>query len=138
MTRRRLGLLASAAAAVAWVLVPSQASAGVYTVANCASDPSRHTTEAFGMFTTRGMKIDDGCAPEPKGAKGLQVGNVVSRGKTVKRGAQAVASISAPPGTTFVKYSWSGGPKRSDCRFAIQIWADAPGLKPFPIYNKRA
>src|SRR3954471_23738502 len=138
MARRRRSFLISGGALLVLAVVPGQAAGGVYTVANCASDPSRYATDAFSIFATRGMRIVKACTPEGERPRGLIVGNTVRPGGTVKRGAVAQISLAAPPGTHFVDYRWAGEPKRSDCRYAIQAWADAPGMKPIPILNVRA
>ncbi len=59
MSRRRVVVLLGGMAS-ALAVMPAQASAGVYTVANCAADPSRYTTEAFRFFATRRMGVDEG------------------------------------------------------------------------------
>ena len=98
MSRRRVVVLLGGMAS-ALAVMPAQASAGVYTVANCAADPSRYATEAFNVFATRGMGVTKACHPQGKGTRGIVVGNTVRRGRTVKRGAYAQISIDAPPGT---------------------------------------
>ena len=121
MSRRRVVVLLGGMAS-ALAVMPGQASAGVYTVANCAADPSRYTTEAFNVFATRGMGVTKACQPDGKGSRGIVVGNTIRRGHTVKRGSYAQISIDAPAGTRFVKYRWSGESFRTDCRFALQMW----------------
>src|SRR4051812_332388 len=134
MTRRQLSLLMTSGAVIALAVVPRQAVAGVYTVALCAADRTHYSTDAFNLFATRGMRIVKGCDPS---GNGLIVGNTVSRGRTVKRGAAAQVSLDAPAGTHFLAYHQVGWPKRSDCRYAIRIWAEAPGTI-IPMYNRRA
>ena len=73
------------------------------------------------------MKVDhDRCNPQGKATRGILVGNKVRRG-SVKRGEYAVQTLDAPPGTHFVEYRWAGEPRRTDCRFAIQMWAEPLG-----------
>jgi hypothetical protein len=135
MVRRRFSVLAGGVV-LALAALPGQASAGTYTVANCISD-AHFRTEAFGSFATRGMTIEQKCSPKTTSGEGLIVGNKVKRG-TVKRGSYAQVSLEAPPGTHFIEYRWSGQRKRTDCRYALQMWADAPGMKPIPMRNVRA
>ena len=111
---------------------------GTYLVANCASDPKGHSTDAFGMFATRGMKIRRACSPDGPGPRGLVVGNSLRRRGTVKRGSTARVTLEAPAGTHFIKYWWAGEAVRVDCRYAMQIWAEVPGGQTIPIVNKRA
>ncbi len=111
--------------------------AGEYSVANCQADPMTFSTRAFDDFATRGMKIKRACNPEGPGLRGLITGNVVRGGK-VPRGSVALASIKAPPGTRFTTFRWAGAVRRRDCRYALQLWAEAPDIKPIPIKNVRA
>ena len=138
MSRRRVVVLLGGMAS-ALAVMPAQASAGVYTVANCAADPSRYATEAFNVFATRGMGITKACSPQGKRTRGIVVGNTVRRGHTVKRGVvRADARWTRRRERSFVEYRWAGEPRRTDCRYAIQMWAEAPGAKPIPILNVRA
>jgi hypothetical protein len=47
-------------------LMPGQATAGVYRVANC-SDGAPPVTDAFNLFATRGMRITKACASRNEG-----------------------------------------------------------------------
>ena len=129
--------LAGALAAVVTALAAPGALAGEFAVANCQADPTNFSTRAFDQFATRGMRIKRACNPEGPGVRGLITGNVVRRGQ-VPRGAVALAMITAPPGTRFTRFRWAGSVRRRDCRYAMQLWADAPGMKPIPIKNVRA
>ena len=90
MSRRRVVVLLGGMAS-ALAVMPAQASAGVYTVANCAADPSRYATEAFNVFATRGMSSHEVLLPRQgkSQARACAVGNTVRRGHTVKRGSYA-------------------------------------------------
>ena len=46
----------------------------------------------------------------------------------VPRGATAIVRIHAPAGTLITAFEWAGRIERSDCRYALQIWADGPEL----------
>ncbi len=118
-------------------LMPGQATAGVYRVANC-SDGAPPVTDAFNLFATRGMRITKACASRNEGVGGLIVGNTVRSKRNVKRGAYAQVSLEAPPGSTFLAYDWKGQSKRTDCRYALQVWAEVPNAKPLVIHNRPA
>src|SRR5438067_218602 len=95
-----------------------RAVAGEYAVANCQADPLNFSTRAFDDFATRGMKIRRACDPEGPGLRGLITSNVV-RGGRVRRGAVAMAMLSAPAGTRFTSFRWAGTARRRDCRYAL-------------------
>jgi len=61
----------------------------------------------------------------------------VKRGGRVARGARSYFTLKAPAGTYFAQLGWSGHAERSDCRYALQIWADGPGAPTVPIKNVR-
>src|SRR3954468_22415027 len=117
--------------------VPGGAHAGEFHVASCQADRLNFSTSAFGDFATRGMKIRHACNPEGPGLRGLVTANSISRA-AVPRGSVAMATISAPPGTRFTSFRWAGTARRRDCRFALQLYADAPDTKPIVIKNVRA
>ena len=51
----------------------------------------------------------------------------------------ALVTINAPPGTQMQTFRWAGTMRRRDCRFALQLWADAPDIgTAIPIKNVRA
>jgi hypothetical protein len=137
MEKRRAGLRLALGAAMFSALGASDATAANYTVGNCASDPTNYNTQAFGDFATRGMRIRRACSPQGEGIRGLVIGNVVRRG-SVKRGSKAELVLTAPAGTHFVAYRWSGRPVRADCRYSMQMWGEAPGAALMPILNVRA
>lgn len=130
-------VLVGVAAALLTVLSADRAAAGEFAVANCQADPLNFSTRAFDEFATRGMKIRRACDPEGPGLRGLITSNVV-RGGEVERGAVALAIITAPSGTRFTTFRWAGSARRSDCRYALQLWADAPDIQPIPMKNVRA
>jgi hypothetical protein len=113
------------------------AAAGEFSVANCQADPLNFSTRAFDEFATRGMKIKRACDPEGPGLRGLITSNVV-RGGRVQRGAVAMVTISAPLGTRFTSFRWAGTARRRDCRYALQLYAEAPDIQPIAIKNVRA
>ena len=137
MSIGRSGLRCAFGAALVLAVAPGHARAANYTVGNCTADPTNYNTQAFGDFATRGMKIRRACSPQGDGVRGLIIGNVVRRGR-VKQGARAELVLTAPAGTHFVEYRWSGRPIRADCRYAMKMWGEAPGAKPIPILNVRA
>src|SRR3954454_1023321 len=117
--------------------LPAAADAGEFQVASCQADRLNFSTSAFADFATRGMKIRHACNPEGPGLRGLVTANSISRG-AVPRGSVAMATISAPPGTSFTSFRWAGTARRRDCRFALQLYADAPDTRPIVIKNVRA
>jgi hypothetical protein len=132
------GLVAGVLVAVA-MSAEAQAQAPTYRVANCQADKQGYNTRAFESFATRGMKIRRACDTTIKGINGLVTGNVVRRGKKVERGALSQVTMTAPPGTQFVQFNWGGSAERSDCRYALQLWAEGPdGTKVSSIKHKRA
>jgi hypothetical protein len=130
-------VLACAFAAIGVALSAETAVAGEFAVANCRADPLNFSTRAFDDFATRGMKIRRACDPEGPGLRGLITGNVV-RGGQVQRGSVASATMTAPAGTRFTTFRWAGTARRGDCRYALQLWADAHDIQPIPIKNVRA
>ncbi len=113
------------------------ARAGGFFVASCQGDTLGFTTTAFTDFATRGMNIKRACNPEGPGVRGLVTANTLSA-TAVPRGSVAMAAISAPSGTTFTALSWAGSIRRSDCRYALQLYAEVPNAAPVPIKNVRA
>jgi hypothetical protein len=129
--------LASVLAVIALALAADGAAAGEFSVANCQADPLNYSTRAFEDFATRGMMIKRACDPDGPGLRGLITSNVVRRGR-VPRGAVALATISAPAGTRFTSFRWAGTARRRDCRYALQLYAEAPDIQPIAIKNVRA
>jgi hypothetical protein len=123
--------------AVAGVLMwPGEADAGEFQIGTCGADGG-YSTAAFQDFVTRGMKVKRACNPEGPGLRGLVTYNV-ARGGKVKRGARSIVTLSAPPGTQFVRLGWSGEVRRRDCRYALQLYAEGPEVGAIPIKNVRA
>src|SRR4051812_3953150 len=118
-------------------LLPAGATAGQFTVASCQADRVNFSTTAFTDFATRGMTIRRACNPEGPGIRGLVTANATRRG-TVPRGSVAMVAISAPGGTRFTTLRWAGSARRRDCRYALQLYAEGPDIKPVPIKNVRA
>ena len=102
--------------------------AGVFEIANCEADQLNYSTRAFTHFATRRMMIKRACNPVGPGLRGLIISNVVHDGR-VKRGSVALLTFQAPPGTQMTSFRWAGSARRRDCRYALQMWADAPWLK---------
>jgi hypothetical protein len=119
------------------VLLASSASAGQFTVASCQADRAGFSTTAFNDFATRGMTIRRACNPEGPGIRGLVTANATQRGR-VPRGSVALVAVSAPIGTRFTTFRWAGSARRTDCRYALQLYAEGPDIKPVPIKNVRA
>jgi hypothetical protein len=140
MRRAAISRACAVAAPLAVLLVAlttGDAAAGEFRVASCQADRLNFSTQAFSDFATRGMKIKRACNPEGPGLRGLITANVVDRGR-VARGALALASINAPAGTRFTSFRWAGTVRRRDCRYALQLYADAPDIRPIPLKNVRA
>jgi hypothetical protein len=83
------------------------------------------------------MNIRRACNPEGPGIRGLVTANTL-RKTAVPRGSVAMAAIAAPAGTTVTTFRWAGSVRRSDCRYALQIYAEVPNAAPVPIKNVRA
>jgi hypothetical protein len=139
MRRRRLVWLAIAAAAsgVAMLGQATPAAAGIFTIKACAADTQNWSSQAFQEFATHGMRWKRACNPEGEGMHGLLTGNLVRQGR-VARGARSYFVLNAPPGTQFSRLWWSGEAQRRDCRYALQLWADAPGGHVVAVKNVRA
>jgi len=135
MLHRTLAVIAGALVAIG--LVAGTAMAGQFRVASCQADQLNFSTSAFGDFATRGMKITRACNPEGPGLRGLITANVVQSG-AVARGAVSLATITAPPGSSFTTFRWAGTLRRRDCRYALQLYADVPGGTAIAIKNVRA
>ena len=119
---RRSSIFAVAGCCLLGVSAPG-ASAGSYTVRTCNAAPGVFSTQAFGDFATRGMRIRRACNPEGPGRRGLLVGNVPRRGR-VPFAARSILTLMAPPATHFKRYEWSGELRRRDCGYALQVYAD--------------
>jgi hypothetical protein len=124
-------------ALVLGVTAAPNASAGVFQVANCDDDKLTRSVSAFTHFATRRMMIKKACGLVGKEPRGLIVANVVHDG-LIKRGSLARVEFTAPPGTRITKFLWAGGPRRRDCRYAMLLFAEAPGLGYKPLYNLKA
>ncbi|MEA2497571.1 MAG: hypothetical protein QOJ29_5482, partial [Thermoleophilaceae bacterium] len=119
------------------VITTGEAAAGGFRVANCQSDGLNYSTQAFTDFASRGMAITRACDPEGDGLRGLVTASSVQL-RSVPRGAVAFVNLSAPPGTRFENFTWAGIMSRSDCTYALQLYALVPGVKPISIKNVRA
>src|SRR5215207_8470969 len=117
--------------------LPAGASAGQFTVASCQADRVNFSTTAFNDFATRGMTVRRACNPEGPGIRGLVTANSTRRG-SVPRGSVAMVAFAAPSGTRFTKLRWAGSARRRDCRYALQLYAEGPDVKPVAIKNVRA
>lgn len=129
--------VAGAVSVLLVALLATSASAGQFTVASCQADRMNFSTTAFDDFATRGMTIRRACNPEGPGIRGLITTNATGRGG-VPRGSVAMVAISAPSGTRFTTFRWAGSARRRDCRFALQLYAEGPGIRAIPIKNVRA
>ena len=118
-------------------LASTSAWAGQFTVASCQADRVNFSTTAFNDFATRGMTIKRACNPEGPGLRGLVTANSTGRG-AVPRGSVAMVAITAPTGTRFTTFRWAGSARRRDCRFALQLYAEGPDIKPISMRNVRA
>lgn len=132
-------LVATVAALVVAVglAAPRPASAGEYTISICQANEAGYVSSAFEQFATRGMKWRRACDPRGEGLRGLVTANVPSTGR-VEKGAQSGFILSAPAGTSFSRFRWSGEARRRDCRYALQLFADNPGGSAVSMKNVRA
>ena len=128
---------AGAVSALLTLALTASAVAGVFTVASCQADRVNFSSTAFDDFATRGMSIRRACNPEGPGIRGLVTANATGR-VAVPRGSVAMAALSAPQGTSFTTFQWAGSLRRTDCRYALQIYAEGPAIKSIPIKNVRA
>ena len=119
-------------------LSAGRAVAGEYAVANCQADPLNFSTRAFEDFATRGMKIRRACDPEGPGMRGL----ITAQRRTRRPGAPRRGRVGDDhrPGGNAVHARSDGLARRGgdDCRYALQLCADGPGVEPIPIKNVRA
>lgn len=122
---------------LAAVSLSTPARAGDFTVASCQGDTLGFTTTAFTDFATRGMNIKRACNPEGPGVRGLVTANTLSA-TAVPRGSVAMVALSAPAGTTFTQLNWAGTIRRTDCRYALQLYAEVPNRPAVSIKNVRA
>src|SRR5947208_1901602 len=133
----RVIAIAGALSVLLVMLGASTVYAGQFTVASCQADRTNFSTTAFNDFATRGMTIRRACNPEGPGIRGLVTANSTGR-IAVPRGSVAMVAIAAPNGTRFTTLRWAGSARRRDCRFALQLYAEGPDIKPVPIKNVRA
>jgi hypothetical protein len=133
----RICALASLISALLLAATASGAFAGAFVIASCQGDRMNYSTTAFADFATRGMKIKRACNPEGPGLRGLITANAIDRGR-VARGAFALVTLNAPEGTRFTTLRWAGSMRRRDCRYTLQLFADAPDIKAIPLKNVRA
>ena len=117
--------------------LPAGAAASEYPINACQADRANFSTQAFDDFATRGMMWKRACDPEGPGLRGLVTSNVPRTGR-VPRGSRSYFVMSAPAGTRFARFTWSGQARRRDCRYALQLWASRPDGPPTPIKNVRA
>jgi hypothetical protein len=116
---------------------PGDAAASEYPINACQADRTNFSTQAFDDFATRGMMWKRACDPEGPGLRGLVTSNVPRAGR-VPRGSRSYFVMTAPEGTRFTRFTWSGQARRRDCRYALQLWAGRPDGPPTPIKNVRA
>jgi hypothetical protein len=135
MARRRTSLrwvVASGCVALVALGLPTRATAGTFELANCQADPVEYNTTAFDGFAHVGMKIRRACDPRGTGLRGLITSNVV-RDRAIPRGSISMVTMTAPAGTQFTAFRWAGSVFRSDCRYALRVWATVPGPRMVPI-----
>lgn len=120
------------AALIANLAGASGAAAGEFPVQACLADAGRFSTAAFEDFAGSGMNVKRACDPRGPGLRGLVTANAVGSGR-VPRGARAAVEMRAPFGTRFRTFRWSGSEERRDCRYALQLYADGPGIAPVVI-----
>ncbi len=131
-------LIAGMGAAILALLISAAITrAGTYPVGSCQAAPADYSTRAFDGFANRGMSVRRACNPEGAGIRGLVTRNVLAR-NDVPRGAAAIVTMTAPAGTQFATFRWAGTARRQDCAYAIQLYAEGPGVKPVPVKNLRA
>jgi hypothetical protein len=122
---------------VVLLALPSAAAGSEFPINACQADRTNYSTQAFDDFATRGMMWKRACDPEGPGLRGLVTSNVPRHGR-VPRGSRSYFVMTAPEGTRFVRFTWSGQARRRDCRYALQLWASRPDGPPTPIKNVRA
>ncbi len=131
-SRRTIASTLALASLLSCLFAATPAFAGQYVVGNCQSDHLNFNSRAFvHELPSVGMLIRRACNPNGGGMRGLLTSNNSSRrGGPVRvpRGAAAIVRIHAPAGTLITAFEWAGRIERSDCRYALQIWADGPEL----------
>ena len=116
---------------------PPSAEANEFPISACQADRTGFSTQAFEDFATRGMLWRRACNPEGPGLRGLVTANVVRPGR-VERGSRSIFILRAPPGTRFSRFTWSGDAARTDCRYALHLWAYRSDGPTTAIKNVRA
>jgi hypothetical protein len=135
--RRRGHRVLIVSAMLAALAGPSPAQANEFPINACQADRSNFSTQAFEDFATRGMLWRRACNPEGPGLRGLVTANVVRPGR-VERGSRSIFILRAPPGTRFSRFTWSGDAARTDCRYALHLWAYRSDGPTTAIKNVRA
>ena len=72
------------------------------------------------------MTIKRACNPLGHGTRGLVTANKITR-RRLRRNERATVVLSAPPGTRITGFKWSGGVRRADCGFTVELYAVRPG-----------
>ena len=83
------------------------------------------------------MTIRRACNPEGPGIRGLVTANSTRRRNRAARVGRDGRDRRAR-GTRFTTLRWAGSARRRDCRYALQLYAEGPGIKPVAIKNVRA
>ena len=117
--------------------------AGEFVVASCQADAPNYATNAFADRATPQMMVKRACDPAAGEVRGInRVRGMITRNQIsaerVPRGAYAMLTLSAPPGTHFSAFRWAGLPLRSDCRYSLQLYAERDGTTIGAIKNVRA
>lgn len=119
----------------ALLALTARASAGEFQVLTCDATPS-YSSQAFAVRATRGMWAKRACNPQGQGVRGLVVASMLA-GPPLPVRSRSIAQISAPSGTQFSSMSWTGAAMRSDCGYALQLFAWSPS-RTVSVKNIRA
>lgn len=110
--------------------------AGLYRVALCKARPFLYAARPYYfMGYSRRHRMSVGiCAELQPGQRGLITSSVAQRSGGVPSRGHAQIVIHAPPGTVLRSLHWGAIVRRTDCRYAAELQARAPGLPLTPLF----
>ena len=93
-----------------------------------------------GVQRLRDPRDEDQARLQPRGSRAARPDHRQRRGPRARRRAARWrwSRSTRPAGTRFTSFRWAGTVRRRDCRYALQLYADAPDIKPIALKNVRA
>src|SRR3954467_13024784 len=115
------------------------AEAGSFRLRSCmAARGEGYDSAAFaGSRSSARMTIKRACDPFGHGTRGLVTGNKIAH-RRLRRNERATVVLSAPAGTRITGFKWSGGVRRGDCGFTVELYAVRPHQSRSYIRRERA